>query len=127
MTRRACVAVPIGLSVKPLCFMIGSATTRETNSATSPTRNVTRPITSALATRTRPRRGCAASVVRIMPRRYSAVMNSTPSTTTTASPANVPIRVRSRLLSVSTAMGAMSPAPLTVNPSPLAWKQCHVA
>ncbi len=60
--------------------------------ATSPVTKATEPITMALAASTRPRRGLAASVVRIRPRRYSAVMNIVATTITTISPANVPMR-----------------------------------
>ena len=59
---------------------------------TSPAANATAPTTSALAASTRPRRGLAASVVRIRPRRYSAVMNIVATTATAISPTNVPIR-----------------------------------
>ena len=65
--------------------------------ATSPTTNVTAPITTAFAASTRPRRGLAARVARIRPRRYSAVMNMTATTTTAISPANVPTRWSSML------------------------------
>ena len=61
--------------------------------AASAVTNVTAASTTALAASTRPRRGLAASVVRISPRRYSAVMNMTPITTIAISPANVPARV----------------------------------
>ena len=60
--------------------------------ATSPATNATAPITIALAASTRPRRGLAASVVRIRPRRYSAVMNIVATTATAISPTNVPSR-----------------------------------
>ena len=58
---------------------------------TSPAAKVTAAITTALAASTRPRRGVAASVTRIRPRRYSAVMNIAPTTATAISPANTPI------------------------------------
>ena len=60
--------------------------------ATSAAAKATEPITMALAASTRPRRGLAVSVVRIRPRRYSAVMNIVATTITTISPANVPTR-----------------------------------
>ena len=44
----------------------------------------------ALAARTRPRRGLAASVVRIMPRRYSPVTNTAPRAMMAISPNSVP-------------------------------------
>ena len=66
--------------------------------ATSPATKATEPITMAFAARTRPRRGLAASVVRISPRRYSAVMNIAPTTTTAISPKNVPTRANWTLL-----------------------------
>lgn len=45
-----------------------------TAAETTPTTNAMLPTTSALATRTRPRRGLAARVTPIRPRRYSTVM-----------------------------------------------------
>ena len=86
--------------------------------ATSPAANVTAPITTALAASTRPRRGVAASVTRIRPRRYSAVMNITPTTTITISPANAPMRVCAIVTPFPSApdtVGAISPVPVTVN------------
>ena len=59
---------------------------------TSPAANAAAPTTSAFAASTRPRRGLAASVVLIRPRRYSAVMNIVATTATAISPTNVPIR-----------------------------------
>jgi hypothetical protein len=64
------------------------------------------------AASTRPRRGLADRVVRIRPRRYSAVANMTPSTITTISPANVPMRVVS-IDRPEPALGARSPVPVT--------------
>src|SRR5580704_4976494 len=86
--------------------------------AISPSTNVTAPSTTALAASTRPRRGVAARVTRIRPRRYSAVMNMTPTTTITISPANTPIRVCAIVTPFPAAPdtdGAMSPVPVTVN------------
>lgn len=77
--------------------------------------NVTAASTTALAASTRPRRGLAANVVRISPRRYSAVMNITPITTTAISPANVPTRVCAVTAPALPPAGAMSPDPDTVN------------
>ena len=80
----------------------------------------------ALAASTRPRRGLAARVVRIRPRRYSAVMNMAAITSTPISPANVPTRRFAMVsdgppLASDPAMtGAMSPDPVTVNRPP-AW------
>ena len=84
----------------------------------SPAAKVTAPSTTALAASTRPRRGLAASVTRIRPRRYSAVMNIAPTTTTAISPANVPIRVCATVTPTPPppdTAGAMSPEPVTVN------------
>ena len=85
--------------------------------ATSPAANAAAPSTTALAASTRPRRGLAVSVVRIRPRRYSAVMNMTPITTSAIRPANVPTRAR-LTMSVLSVAGAMSPDPDTVSPLP---------
>src|SRR5215469_9329961 len=83
--------------------------------ATSPVTNVTAASTTALAASTRPRRGVAANVVRISPRRYSAVMNMTPITTTAISAANAPARVFCTVLpAAGPPAGAMSPDPDTV-------------
>ena len=78
----------------------------------------------AFAASTRPRRGLAANVVRIRPRRYSAVMNIAATTTTAISPANAPTRVWSRVWpgpAPPGASGAMSPDPVTVNVPPAWW------
>ena len=61
--------------------------------ATRPTTKVTAASTMALAASTWPRLGLATRVVRIRPRRYSAVMNMVPDPITTISPANVPVSV----------------------------------
>ena len=92
----------------------------------SPATKVTEPITTALAARTRPRPGAAASVVRIRPRRYSAVMNIAPTTITTISPANAPTKPSSAALPMFVGpgpAGAMSPEPVTVNVPPAAWNR----
>ena len=95
-----------------------------TMAAASPATKVTAPATMALAASTRPRRGLAASVMRIMPRRYSAVMNITATTTTAISPANAPTRpvsiVEVGKPAAAGTSGAMSPDPVTVNLPP-AW------
>ena len=63
---------------------------KATAAPASPAANVTEPITMALAASTRPRRGLAASVVRIMPRRYSPVMNTAPRAMMAIAPNSVP-------------------------------------
>ena len=89
--------------------------------ATSPATKVTAPITMAFAASTRPRRGLAASVTRIRPRRYSAVMNigrdhdhrDQPGERAHAgSRATVAAVPRP---AVPAGTGAMSPDPVTVN------------
>ncbi len=89
--------------------------------AANPVTKVTAPITMALAARTRPRRGLAARVTRIRPRRYSAVMNKVATTISAIRPASTPPRMLSRVsppkMAPATA-GAMSPDPLTVNVPP---------
>ena len=57
----------------PCSCRIGTATRNETTTATRLSTKVTPPSTTALAASTWPRRGVAANVVRIMPRRYSEV------------------------------------------------------
>ena len=54
--------------------------------ATSPVTKATEPITMAFAASTRPRRGLAARVTRIRPRRCSAVMNIVATTVTSPEP-----------------------------------------
>ena len=76
----------------------------------------------ALAASTRPRRGLAASVVRISPRRYSAVMNIVPITITTIRAGERPRRLCSMVLPPDPAtFGAMSPEPVTVNVPSTSW------
>ena len=78
-------------------------------------------MTMAFAASTRPRRGLAARVVRIRPRRYSAVMNIVAITITAIRPANVPTRNSRwsvRVASDPAMTGAMSPVPVTVNRPP---------
>src|SRR5690348_17008562 len=90
---------------------------------TTPATNVTEPITTALAARTRPRPGAAASVTAIRPRRYSAVMNIAPTTITTIRPANAPTKPSSAGMPMFVGpgpAGAMSPEPVTVNVPPTA-------
>src|SRR5713101_2565394 len=74
----------------------------------------------ALAARARPRRGLAASVTRIRPRRYSAVMNCAPTTSTATSARNRPASSTSMGTPPVTS-GAMSPDPVTVKALP-AWR-----
>lgn len=66
-----------------------------------------------MAASTLPRRGLAVSVVRIMPRRYSAVMNSTLSATSGISPIWAPLR-DCWVMSTSGVWGATSPEPVSV-------------
>jgi hypothetical protein len=72
-----------------------------------------------LAARTRARPGLAANVVRIRPRRYSAVKNIAATTTIAISPMNTPARLCSMVavgkeLPGPGVTGAMSPDPLSV-------------
>ena len=60
--------------------------------AARPTANATAPITIAFAASTRTRFGLAASVLRIRPRRYSAVMNIAAITAIAMSPMKMPSR-----------------------------------
>ena len=83
-----------------------------TIAATSPMANADPPTTTAFAARIRLRRGLAATVVRIMPRRYSAVTDIVATTSTKTSPRNVPTSVWVRLSprpAAPTTAGAMSP------------------
>src|SRR5215471_4394975 len=69
-------------------------------------------------------RGLAASVVRISPRRYSAVMYIAPTTTTAISPKKVPTRANWMLRpgpAPPSISGAMSPDPVTVKAPPDWW------
>ncbi|HEY3610286.1 MAG TPA: hypothetical protein VGL06_22495 [Pseudonocardiaceae bacterium] len=85
--------------------------------AISPATRAAEPITTAFASRTWPRRGLAASVVRINGRRYSLVTNSRATTITVIRPANPPMSAR--WISVPAPdCGAMSPDPITVNRPP---------
>ena len=80
-------------------------------------------MTAALAASTAPRRGVAASVVRIRPRRYSVLKNIAATTTITISPRNTPTRLCS-IVTVGSpppgpgVTGAMSPDPVSVNVPP---------
>src|SRR5215469_8127715 len=92
--------------------------------AISPITKATAPATRAFAASTAPRRGVAASVVRIRPRRYSVVKNIAATTTITISPTKTPTRLCSmvtvgRLLPGPGVTGAMSPEPVTVNMPPV--------
>ena len=92
--------------------------------AASPPAKLTAAITMAFAASTRPRRGLAANVMGIRPRRYSAVTNIVATTTTAISPANAPTRVWSRGWpgpAPPGSSGAMSPDPVTVNAPPAWW------
>jgi hypothetical protein len=82
-------------------------------------------MTTALAASTRRRLGMAAKVMRIKPRRYSAVMNMVATTMSTISATVSP---KGRLLeavsaprSPWTTAGAMSPEPLTTRELPARW------
>ena len=91
-TTRSQVSQDTGNTYVPWSRDSRTPTTTAMTAATRPAANMAEAITMALAARTRPRRGVAASVVRIRPRRYSAVMNMTPMTTITISAANAPMR-----------------------------------
>ena len=75
-------------TLRAICVAMSTAPA----AAARPATKAAEPITIALAASTRPRCGLAASVVRIRPRRYSAVMNIVATTATAISPANVPSR-----------------------------------
>src|SRR6266511_4010435 len=92
-TTRSSISDVTGNTSKPLARSSRSTSGTVTTAATSPVTKVTEPITMAFAARTRPRRGLAARVVRIRPRRYSAVMNNVATTITAISPANAPTRL----------------------------------
>ena len=83
---------------------------------------LTAATTAALAASTRPRRGLAANVARIRPRRYSAVVNMVATTATAISPKSTPSRVRPIGVPVpsgpAATSGAMSPVPVTVTVPP---------
>ena len=91
----------------------------ETAAATRPMTNATAPITTALAASTAPRRGVAASVVRMRPRRYSVLKNIAATTTIAISPRNAPARL-CPIVTVGSGLsgpgvtGAMSPEPVSV-------------
>src|SRR5262249_26569668 len=89
-----------------------------------PAAKVTTPITMALAARTWPRRGLAASVTAIRPRWYSAPTNIAAATASAISPANAPVRVSASGMPPPRppTAGAMSPEPLTVTVPPVRWK-----
>ena len=86
--------------------------------AMAPAAKASDPATTALAARTRPRRGLAAKVVRMSPRRYSEVANKVASTITTRSATMVPLTMLAPAHwaeMMSPTSGAMSPDPLIVN------------
>jgi hypothetical protein len=120
---RSSVSDDTGNTKLPLLRVIRSPSATATIEPTSPATKVTKPITTAFAARTRPRAGPAVRVVRIRPRRYSAVMNSVAKTIITISPANAPPRSCSMVCPTDNApatIGVMSPDPVTVN-LPWAW------
>ncbi len=100
----------------PLARRIRVPNVTVTMTAASPAMKVTVPITTAFAINTRPRRGLASRVVRIRPRRYSAVMNITARTITRVSAMITPVRVNS--IFPCSPSGPMSPVPVTVNVPP---------
>ena len=121
---RASVSPPTGKMTRPLPRSMRSPSSTAAADPASPAAKVTAAITIALAARTWPRRGAAASVVRIRPRRYSAVMNIVPTTSATISPANTPVMPASAVLLAPAAFrtaGAMSPDPWTVKNPPV-WR-----
>ncbi len=94
--------------------MISSATAV----AMVPAAKASDPATTALAARTRPRRGLAARVVLMSPRRYSEVANKVAITITNRSAAIVPLTMLAPAHwaeMMSPTSGAMSPDPLIVN------------
>ena len=103
------------------CSPSGSATA----AATSPATNATAPITTALAASTRPRRGLGANVVRIRPRRYSAVMNSAADHDQHDQPGEGADEGALDALPrpLGRSAGAMSPDPVTVNVPPACWNR----
>ena len=123
-TTRSSVGHGTGYTYEPRALASWAPKITAAAAATSPATKVTEPITMALAASTRPRRGLAARVMRIRPRRYSAVMNIVATTITAISPANVPTRCSVMVVPTSPACpvttGAMSPEPVTVNRPP-AW------
>src|SRR5258706_112043 len=101
----------------PCSRSVGNASTK---AATTPTRLTAydeTPRTSAFAARTRPRRGVAAKVVRIKPRRYSEVANRTPTQISAMSPAMTPMSPPSTMSS-SGGFGPTLPVPVTAKPLP---------
>src|SRR5258707_7515156 len=86
--------------------------------AMAPAAKASDPATTALAARTRPRRGLAARVVRMSPRRYSEVANKVAITITKRSAAIVPLTMLAPAHwaeMMSPTSGATSPEPLIVN------------
>ena len=86
--------------------------------AATPVTKASAPSTTAFAASTRPRRGVAVNVVRMMPRRNSVVMNKAAMTAIAMNPMRMPPRV-SRTTSLSPPVpggsSPRSPAPDTVN------------
>src|ERR1039458_9828882 len=118
-TMRSSVGHGTGYTYEPRACASWAPKITAAAAAASPATKLTAPITMAFAASIRPRRGLAASVTRIRPRRYSAVMNIVATTITTISPANVPMRCCVTVVPASPACpgttGAISPEPVTVN------------
>src|SRR6266702_24702 len=109
-TTRSSVSNGGGFRKLPLWRRIRPPSGTTTAAAARPATKVTKPITIAFAARTRPRRGLAARVMRIRPRRYSAVMNIVATTISAISPPKAPVRVSSMGVAMLVS-GAMSPDP----------------
>ena len=92
-TTRTSVSAGDGQHDRPLFRSSGTPSPIANAEATRPSTNATAAATMALAASTWPRRGVAASVVRIRPRRYSAVKNIAATTTIAISPMNAPARL----------------------------------
>src|ERR1019366_4774578 len=77
-TMRRSVSAVTGFRRRPWSRSIGKPRASDTAAAASPATKATEPITIAFAASTWARRGQAPRVVRISPRRYSAVTNMAP-------------------------------------------------
>lgn len=90
----------------------------ERHARQAPAAAAVEPRTAAFAASIRPRPGWAARVVRISPRRYSAVTDPAPRATRTSRPVKDPTRKFSTVwagpMGGPPTTGAMSPAPVTV-------------
>ena len=93
MMTRTSVSTGAVSRTRPWFSSFGTPTAIETTAAISPVTKATAPITTALAASTAPRRGVAASVVRIRPRRYSELKNIAATTMIAISPRNAPARL----------------------------------